>query len=162
RRPKKTSTRGLVGGNKPQHAPLDALEQAHPRRPHRRHDLVSRIEAREYKTARGKPLVQTARNGCRPLRAVADLVAVRHPYRLLHKEATVAVGQYNAIGNNVVDEVSAERAWVSHIGYLDRRRPARERGEAVARRVAIEVDQDVDVALAYQAIESGISEAAHV
>ena len=81
--------------------------------------------------------------GCLARRVEAD-VAVRHPQHLLAVVHLGPGGDWNAVGDQVVDRGQAGRADVADPRDLDRRGPARKDQQAVVGGVAREVEEDVD------------------
>ena len=75
---------------------------------------------------------------------VVDEIRVRHAQQLLVVGPLEVWRRYDAVGDEVVDEVGAQGAGEAHVRELERGRSHRENLVARALGVAVEVDKDVD------------------
>ncbi len=149
---------GVVVLQQPQHAAVDAGQDAHPRRERGRHDLVGVVEAREHHRIRRQ--AQLGARGQRGDRAapIVGLVAVRQVQHVLDVRALLAFGNHVRVGDDRVQVGRAQRAREAEVVHLHRRRPAREHAGAAQAEPAVEVHEDVDAAVGDGLRRGGVGE----
>src|SRR5439155_25076789 len=140
----------------PQHATRYRGKQTQPDVKDLGQDLVGVVEAAEYEDLLGQTAGRTRRRRTTGhARGIARKRHVRHIQRSLGVEALQRLRQAEAVGEDVVVPLGAERAGKADAIDLDRRRPQREDPFPGVERVAVAIDEDGDAVLANALRDAG-------